>query len=156
MFAPVGPDRRFRVRPAVLIGCGLLLAAGVVPFAFTHRYYAQICLLLVATICVILGWVAFLRYRERDATWQGWIALLTSAYLTASLPAFFIEFSPIMWLMHARWASLYVRPWVHWGFIFVYLSVLGSFLGRGRSRAAFVLASVLLMVLWESMDHWIY
>lgn len=58
--------------------------------------------------------------------------------------------------MHVHWASLYVRPWVHWGFIVVYLSVFGSFLGRGRSRVAFVLGSVSLMILWNSMGHWIY
>jgi hypothetical protein len=61
-----------------------------------------------------------------------------------------------MWFMHAHWASLYVRPWVYWGFIFVYFSVAGSFLGRGRASIAFVLASVLLLILWKSMGRWMY
>lgn len=156
MLAAAGPDTRFRVRPAVLIGCGLLFAAAAVPFALSRSYYAQIWLLVVATIFVVLGWVLFLKCGERDATWRGWIALFTAVYLTASLPAFLIEFSPIRWFMRVHWAALYVRPWVHWGFIFVYLSVFGSLLGRGRSRVAFVLASVSLMILWESMGHWIY
>jgi ABC-type uncharacterized transport system YnjBCD ATPase subunit len=29
-------------------------------------------------------------------------------------------------------------------------------IGCGRARVAFVLASVLLTILWESMGHWIY
>jgi hypothetical protein len=151
-----GPDGRFRVRPSVLIGCALLFAVVVLPIFFSHRYYAQKCLLLAASLCVISGWFLLARYREPDTTWRGWTALFTSIYLTASVPGFFIEFSPISWFMHAHWASLYVRPWVQWGFIFVYLSVAGSFLGRGRARIAFVLASVLLLILWESMGPWIY
>jgi hypothetical protein len=150
------PDGRFRVRSSVLIGCTLLFAVVVLPISFSHRYYAQMCLLLAASLCVISGWFVLVRYRELDTTWRGRIALFTSIYLTASVPGFFIEFSPVTWLVHAHWASLYVRPWVHWGFIFVYLSVAGSFLGRGRARIAFVLASVLLLILWESMGRWIY
>lgn len=150
------PDGRFQIRPSVLIGCALLFAVVILPIFFSHRGYAQMCLLLAASLCVISGWFVLVRYRELDTTWRGWIALFTSAYLTASVPGFFIEFSPVTWFMHAHWASLYVRPWVHWGFLFVYLSVAGSFLGRGRARIAFVLASVLLLILWESMGRWIY
>lgn len=151
----VSPDGRFRVRPSVLIGCALLFAVVVLPILFSHKYYAQMSLLLAASLCVISGWFALVRYRELDATWRGWIALLTSVYLTVSLPGFFIEFSPMMWFIRTHWAQIYVRPWIHWGFIYVYLSVAGSFLGRGRARIAFVLASVLLLILWESMGRWV-
>ena len=146
----------FQLRPAVLVGCTLLFAVAVLPIIFSHKYYAQLGLLLAACVCVVLGWFFLVRDRQWDAKWRGWIALVTSVYLTLSIPGFLIEFSSINWLMHAHWASIYVRPWVHWGFIYVYLSVAGSFLGRGRTRIAFVLASVLLMVLWESMAPWIY
>jgi hypothetical protein len=156
LVATVGRDGHFRVRPAVLIGCGILSAVVLLPVVFAHRYHAQMGLLLFASACVISGWFVLVRYRELDSSWRARLALLTSVYLTVSVPGFFIEFSPITWFMHAHWASLYVRPWVHWGFAFVYLSVAGSFLGRGRARVAFVLASVLLTILWESMGRWIY
>jgi hypothetical protein len=145
-----------RVRLAVLIGCGILLAVVTLPMVFAHRYYAQMGLLFVSSICIISGWLLLVSYRELDTSLRGRLSLFTSLYLTASVPGFLIEFSPITWFMHAHWASLYVRPWVHWGFIFVYLSIAGSFLGRGRARVAFVLASVLLTILWESMGRWIY
>ena len=147
---------QFRVRPVVVISCALLFAAIILPIPFSHKYNAQMGLLLTACVCVLAGWFFLAWYREFDTTWRGWIAMATAVYLTVSLPGFFIEFSPITWFMHAHWASLYVRPWVHWGFIYVYISVAASFLGRGRARIAFVLASVLLMILWESMGRWIY
>jgi hypothetical protein len=153
---PPSRDGSLRVRPEILIGCALVFSAVIFPGLFSHHYYAQMGLLLVSSVCVISGWFVLVICREFDATFRGWVALFTSVYLTASIPAFFIEFSPITWFMHAHWASLYVRPWVHWGFIYVYLSVLGSFLGRGRARIVFVLASVLLLVLWGSMGPWIY
>jgi hypothetical protein len=118
----VGSDGRSRVRPAVLIGCALLFAVVVLPIFFSHRYYAQMCLLMAACLCVISGWFVLVIYRELDTTWRGRVALFTSVYLTASIPGFFIEFSRITWFMHAHWASLYVRPWVHWGFIYIYLT----------------------------------
>src|SRR5579862_7654158 len=123
------------------------------------RIFAQVPrevgLLVSATFCVVLGWMAFFRYREGEPSLRGRIALITSVYLTLSLPAFFIEFSPLMWFVHAHWARIYVRPWVHWGFVPIYLSVACAFFGRGRSRVAFILASTLLAVLWESMSRWI-
>ena len=52
--------------------------------------------------------------------------------------------------------SMYARPWVHWGYLFIYLGVVGSFLGRGRARIAFVVGSILLLILRESMGAWLF
>ncbi|MFY9844393.1 MAG: hypothetical protein WAK23_14880 [Terriglobales bacterium] len=63
------------------------------------------------------------------------------------------------WLMRHpwhQWLSMYVRPWVHWGYTFVFLSVICSFLGRGRARIAFVVGSVLLLMLRFAMGIWVY
>jgi hypothetical protein len=73
----VGPDGPFRVRPSVLIGCALLFAVVVLPIFFSHRYYAQMCLLLAASLCVISGWFVLVRYRELDTT--GWFDGRTSS-----------------------------------------------------------------------------
>jgi hypothetical protein len=54
------------------------------------------------------------------------------------------------------WFSMYSMPWVHWGYIFMFLSIIGSFLGRGRSRIAFVTGSVLLMALREATGTWVF
>jgi hypothetical protein len=51
---------------------------------------------------------------------------------------------------------MYSMPWVHWGYIFMFLSIIGSFLGRGRSRIAFVTGSVLLMALREATGTWVF
>jgi hypothetical protein len=53
--AAVARDGHFRVRPAVLIGCGILSAAVVLPMVFEHRYYAQMGLLLLASACPSTG-----------------------------------------------------------------------------------------------------
>ena len=155
MIANVEPQKSSRPRPVVVMACAVLLAIGAGPFAFSHRYHAQLGLLVSATLCVVFGWMAFFRYREGESSLRGRIALITSVYLTLSLPAFFIEFSPLLWFVHAHWARIYVRPWIHWGFVPIYLSVACAFFGRGRSRVAFILASTLLAVLWESMSRWI-
>jgi len=54
--------------------------------------------------------------------------------------------------------EMYVWPWVHWGYqgyLPVLLGVAGSFAGRGRARIAFVVGSILLLVLRESMGTWV-
>ena len=65
-----GSGGRFRVRPAVLIGCALLFAVVVLPIFFSHRYFAQMFLLLAASLCIISGWFVVVRYGELDPTWR--------------------------------------------------------------------------------------
>jgi len=114
-------------------------------------------MLVLAAFAILAGWVLLIK-DPGPKTWRAPIALIGSVYLLASLPVFFLELSPVRWLWRHPWNSwfaMYVGPWVHWGYILVYLSVICSFLGRGRARIAFVTGSVSLMVLREAMGTWI-
>jgi hypothetical protein len=151
----------FRVRPTFVLGCAVLLLVFFLPDALRGRHSTQKFLLLLASFAVASGWFCLLKYRQPNSTWRAFVALVTSAYLTASLPAFLFELSQIKWLMRHPFHhtfEMYMWPWVHWGYqgyIPVLLGVAGSFTGRGRSRAAFVTASILLLILRESMGIWV-
>ncbi|HZR63971.1 MAG TPA: hypothetical protein VFA85_02430 [Terriglobales bacterium] len=118
--------------------------------------------LLLACLALVSGWFFLLKDREPNSLWRASITLLTSVYLTASLPVFFFELSQMRWLMRDsmhRVFSAYAWLWVHWGshgFLQVFLGVVGSFFGRGRARIAFLTGSVLLMILWAAMGTWGY
>ena len=87
------------------------------------------------------------------------IALAAAIYLVVSLPVFFFELSQIRWLMlhpMRSWISVYVRPWVHWGFTLIFFGIVGSFLARGRARIALVIGSVLLLDLRLAMGTFTY
>jgi hypothetical protein len=146
----------FHVRPAFILACAALLGAIILPDALNGRHAAQRSVLLLASLAVALGWYFLLRYREPTRTWRALIALVTSAYLTASLPVFLFELSQIRWLMRHPWPSMYVMPWVRWGYLLVLWGVVGSLVGRGRARIAFVVAGVLLMILRASMGTWVF
>jgi multisubunit Na+/H+ antiporter MnhG subunit len=150
-------ERLFRVRPAVLLACFGILLVMLLPDAMREHRSAKWLLLTFGSLAVILGWFFYIRHHENNSKWREFIALITAVYLTASIPAYYFEFFPIKWLMRGpHWSALYVRPWVHWAFIFVYLSVAGSLLGRGRARIAFTTGSILLLILWEAMPRWIW
>ena len=110
-------------------------------------------------MAILSGWLLLLMDGGPKMTWRALLALIASVYLVVSLPVFLFEMSQIKWLMRHpwhHWLSLYVRPWVHWGYILVFLSVILSLLGRGKARIAFVAGSVLLMVLRFATGTWVF
>jgi hypothetical protein len=151
----------FRVRPNFVLGCVVVLLVFFLPDAIRGRHGVQKALLLLASFSIASGWFCLLRHRETNSTWRSLVALATSVYLTASLPVFLFELSQIKWLLrHSlhHMFGMYVWPWVHWGYqgyLPILLGVVGSFAGRGRARVAFVVGSVLLLILRESMGTWI-
>lgn len=148
-----------RIRPKFLAGCAAVVVVLILPELVAHSSILKRTVLLVATLAILSGWLLLLKDTWPKATWRAVIVLLTSIYLVASLPVFLFELSPWRWFVRNSWHSwfsMYARPWVHWGYIFVFLSVACSFLGRGRARIAFVTGSVLLMVLREAMGTWVF
>jgi hypothetical protein len=149
----------FRVRPRFLAGCAAVVVVLVLPALIAHSRILEQAVLALAALAIIAGWFFLIRDPSPKTTWRAVIALITAVYLVASLPAFFFELSPMRWFgrhpWHS-WLSMYARPWVHWGHILVFLSIICSFLGRGRARIAFVTGSVLLMVLREAHPIWLY
>jgi hypothetical protein len=153
---------KFHVRPTFLMACIGFLVILVLPDAIKGRYAVQQSFLIFAGLAVGTGWFFLLKYRKPNSKWRASIALVTSVYLTAFVPVFLFELSPIKWLMrhpHHYVFEMYARPWVHWGYqgyLPLLLSVVGSSLGRGWARMAFIMASVLLLVLRASMGTWVY
>lgn len=148
---------KLQVRPLLLLTCSAAILVILLPGEVRGHRTAQWLILIFANSAILLGWFFYLTDREWNSKWRKFVALATGLYLIASIPAFFFEFSPVKWFMrNHQWSSLYVRPWVHWGFVLVYLGCVGSFFGRGRGRIAFAVASVLLIILWESMARWIF
>jgi len=155
----VDQKRPFRVSPNFLAGCAAVVAVLILPDAVAQSHILKRVVLLLAALAILAGWLLLLKDRRPKTTWRGLIALIASVYLVASLPVFLFEMSQVKWLMRHpwhHWLSMYVRPWVHWGYIFVFLSVICSFLGRDRARIAFVTGSVLLMVLRFATGIWIF
>jgi hypothetical protein len=157
-------DRKnlFRVRPIFLIAFAAFLAVTTFSDIMHGSHILKRVFLLSATLALASGWFFLLRDHEPNSSWRASIALLTSIYLTVSLPVFLFEMSQFRWLarhpMH-RVFSLYVWPWVHGGLdglIPVFLGVVGSFFGRGRARTAFVVGSTLLLILWAATFTWVY
>ncbi len=151
----------FRVRPIFLLACATLVAVVALPDVVHGSHILKRVFLLLAGLALASGWFFLLSDREPNSAWRAWIALLTSVYLTVSLPVFLFELSQIKWLMHHPhhyMFEMYVWPWVRWGdqgYLPVLLGVAGSFLGRGRARMAFVVGSILLLILRASMGTWV-
>ncbi len=155
----VDQRRSFRVRPEFLAGCAAVVAVLILPDVVAQSHVLKRVVLLLAALAILAGWLLLLKDRGPKTTWRTLIALIASVYLVASLPVFLFEMSQVKWLMRHpwhHWLSMYVRPWVHWGYTLVFLSVICSFLGRGRARIAFVTGSVLLMVLRFATDPWAF
>jgi L-asparagine transporter-like permease len=155
----VGQESWLRVRPNFLSGCAAVVAVLILPDAIARFRILEGVALLSAALAILVGWFLLLRESPPKRTWRSVTALITSVYLVSSLPVFLFELSPWRWFVrHPRhsWFSMYSMPWVHWGYIFMFLSVIGSFLGRGRSRIAFVTGSVLLMALREATGTWVF
>jgi hypothetical protein len=151
--------RLFRVRPKFLAGCAAVVVVLILPDAVAQSQILKGVVLLLAALAILSGWLLLLKDGGPKTTWRALITLIASVYLVVSLPVFLFEMSQIKWLMRHpwhHWLSMYVRPWVHWGYILVFLSVICSFLGRGRARIAFVAGSVLLMVLRFATGTWVF
>jgi energy-converting hydrogenase Eha subunit A len=149
----------FSLRPRFVAACAAFILILVLPWEIRNSLALQRGFLIAAAMAILVGWVLLLMDRPQRASWRTMAAAITSVYLVASLPVFVFEMSQDRWFMRHPWHwwfEIYARPWVHWGYIFVYLSVIGSFLGRGRSRVAFVTGALLLMVVWEAMGIWVY
>jgi hypothetical protein len=153
---PVAHRRNlFRVRPAFLLACAGFLVAIILPDALRGKPTVQRVFLLLASLVIASGWFLLLKYREPNSTWRKLVALVTSVYLTLSIPAFFFELSPVRWFLNPV-ISMYEWPWAHWGRLLIYFGVAGSLLGRGRARIAFVVGSILLLILRASFRGWIF
>ena len=153
---------RFPVHRGYLIAFIMTIAVFTLPGVVSDSYILKRIFLLAACMSLLLGWVFLLKEREGHSAWRRWIALATSLYLTASLPVFLFEMSQIKWLMRHPWHrffSAWVWPWVRFGYqgyLLVLLGVLGSFFGRGRARTAFLVSSILLLILRASTGTWVY
>jgi len=112
----------------------------------------------LVSLAILSGWFLLLKYREPNSTWRAVVAAVASICLTASLPVFLYELSSIRWeIRYYPLQSMYVRPWVHWGYqgyIPLLWGVVGSFFGRGWARSAFVVGAILLLTLRNSLG-WI-
>ncbi|MGA9495287.1 MAG: hypothetical protein WA718_11220 [Terriglobales bacterium] len=147
------------VRPKFLAGCAAVVAVLILPDTIAQLHILKRVVLILAALAILAGWLLLLKDGGPKTTWRALTALVGSVYLVVSLPVFLFEMSQMRWLMRHpwhQWLSMYVRPWVHWGYTFVFLSVICSFLGRGRARIAFVVGSVLLLMLRFAMGIWVY
>jgi len=150
---------RLRVRPKFLLACAIVLIVVFLPEAISGRRLLRQTFLLAAAVAIILGWFFFLKNSKPSSGWRAFIAVVTSVYLTASLPVFLFESAQIKWLMGHPLREQYVHLWVHdgsQGFLQTLLAVVGSFFGTGRARVAFVTGSILLLILRLSMGTWVY
>jgi hypothetical protein len=156
------PNRKglLHVRPIFFFASGVFLAVVTLPDVVRGSHTLRRICLWSAALLILLGWYFLVKDRTPNSAWRKLIALITSVYLTVSLPVFLFEMSQMKWFMrhpmHHAFA-LYVRPWVHWGYggiLPVFLGVVGSFFGRGRARVAFLFASTLQMILWAATVTW--
>jgi len=147
----------FRARTGfVLLLVGLLMVI-IVPELIHDRRFAQYLVLASASVAIASGWLFLIKYPEPNSRWRAWIALLTSIYLTASIPVYLFELSPIKWFWNYHpVCSMYAMPWVRLGSIPIFLAVAFCVLGRGRARIAFLVGSFLLVILWAGTSPWLY
>ena len=139
-----------QVRPRFLAGCAAVLCILILPDAM-QRIHAQRPVLLLGSLAIVLGWF-LLKPRESILTKRDVIALAASLYVTLFTPVLFlILFLHQPWRHSALVVLRYAPSWHDWSLVLACLCVAGSFLGRGRSRIAFVVGSTLLLVLQLSM-----
>jgi len=155
------PNRKnwLSVRPRFLLACAIFLFVIVLPSAAWGRPSIQRVYLAMASLAILSAWFFILKSRETTSTWRKLAAFATSLYLAASIPIFLYELSNARWwMLHPlprSLVSLYVSPWVHWGYFLLILGFAGSFFGRDRVRFALAIASALLLVLRFSMGTWL-
>lgn len=155
----IGNSSPLLIRPVFLECCEAFIAAIILPYTIKDSYLLQRGLLLLAAIAILIGWILLLVDGFPRSPWRKLITLITSTYLIISIPVFMFEMSQMRWFMrspHHIWWSLYARPWVHWGYIFIFSSIFCSFFGKGWARVGFITGAVLLMVNWSAMSTWVY
>lgn len=138
----------FHVRLSFILACAAFLIAILLPGLIARKPVLQRAMLVLAITAIGWAWTLLISDAEPNGRWRVWLSFTTAAYLTASIPAFFIELS--VGLLRYPAASMCARPWVHWGYALTCLGVLGSFSGRGRTRVALLLGSVALWSLRAS------
>jgi uncharacterized membrane protein len=157
---PTEERKCFSFSRGLLLALVVFLAVFLLPAAIRQAHVQRL-LLAFAALAIAVGWFSLIKYREQNSAWRSAIALVSSVYLTASLPVFVFELSQVKWLMlnpHHSLFSAYTRLWLRWGYqgyLFVLLGTAGSFFGRGRARAAFLIGSIALLILRASMGVWI-
>ncbi len=155
----VAQKRWFSVRPKFLAGCAAAVSVLFLPDIIALSYALKLTTLGLATSSILSGWFLLLMDGGPKQIWRYVLATIAAIYLVISLPVFLFEISQIRWLMRhpwAHWFSMYVRPWVHLGFVLIFLSIIFSYFGQGRARLAFVTGSLLLLVLRLATDTWLF
>ena len=164
---PANVNRRslFYVRPGFFLALGTfvatLLAVIYLPDFVVGGNLRKIICLSLATLALLAGWLFLLTDHQPNRPWRAGIAMITSVYLTLSVPTFFIEISALHWLVFHplhREFFMYVYPWVRWGYhgiLFIFGGMVGALFGRGRARVAFYIGSVLLLILYFATSPWI-
>jgi hypothetical protein len=145
----------FHVRPALVLVCIGLLVAIFIPDAIAGKYVPQVVILALASVIMGWGWFSLVRDSRENAKWRVLLSMLGATYLTATILATFFELSPWKWLMHSS-VSMYVRPWVHWGYSLMFFGIVGSLCARGQARIALLVVGVALLVLRASTGTWIF
>lgn len=152
-------NNRLVVRPHFLLACAAVFLILILPSVGWHKPLVQGLYVLIASLAILSAWYFLLTPRDGAGRARTMITLATSLYLTASIPIFVYQFSGIRWrLQHPlpdSLISMYVRPWVHWGFLLLALGLAASFFAQGRERIALLTASVFLLALRASMGTWI-
>jgi Gpi18-like mannosyltransferase len=116
----VSQESSFHVRPKFLAGCATVVVILILPALIANSHTLEQAILVLAALAILGGWFLLIKDTAPKTTWRAGIALATSVYLTASLPAFLFELSPWRWFMRHpwhSWCSMYAMPWVHWGHI---------------------------------------
>jgi len=151
-------EHPFRIRPIFIATSLVGVAVLITPHLVAQSYLLKRAVLFLASLSTIAGWFFMLRETGKF-TLRQLPELIAAIYLLISLPVFLFEISQVRWLaLHPwhNWFSMYVRPWVHWGYFLILVSVICSLLGRGKARVAFVAGSLLLMVLRFATGSWVY
>ncbi|GEM_PF-4726044 len=149
-------------RPSLSVRPGLVLALLVVAFFailnFTrHGYFlatssapVKWAVFAIAAAGVCLGW--YFTYVERTFGWpvRIWVALGGAIAITLSLPAYVLSAAvPYKYILASTLLSAIAPPLYRWQAMLAAIGLLASFLGRSRSRVAFVLAGTLMIALWN-------
>lgn len=149
----------FHVRLNFLGYCAAFIAFLSLFLAIKNLHVLPTILLLLATLAILVGWIWLIMDGFPRPAWMQLITLITAIYLVISLPVFLFEMSQVKWFMaypHHSWLSSYARLWVHWGYVFIIMSIICSFFGKGRARVGLVTGAVLLMANWAIMGTWVY
>jgi len=147
----------FQARTGLVLVCVSFLVAILLPGALKGHRTGQWLIFIFGCSALLIAWFFQIFSREVNNKWRQLIVVVDLVLLTASIPTFYFEFSPAKWFLRSHdWPSLYVRPWVHLGFMPIFFGVACSFFGKGRTRVAMVTGSSLLAILWASMSVWIF